>query len=59
MDQNFLDTERTPRELILFGAAAGGLLFSVIGMILSSVPIALAGLALAGLGFAGFALQKS
>ncbi len=58
MERNFLDRERTPKELILFGSVAGGLLISIVGIILSSIPTALTGIALIALGLTGFAMQK-
>jgi hypothetical protein len=52
------DMERTSRELLLFAIACFGVLMGAVGVILSSVPLAIFGLVILCLSLAGFAIKN-
>jgi hypothetical protein len=50
--------ERTSRELLLFAIACLGVLMGLVGIIITSVPLAVFGLILLCMSLAGFALRN-
>ena len=57
MNQDSLNAERTPRELLLFALAAFGLLLGVVGVVITSVSMAIFGALLMLTAVSGFAVR--
>jgi nitrate reductase NapE component len=53
-----IEPERSSRELILFAIIAFGLLLSVAGLVVSSIPMWILGLVFGGTGLGGFWVRQ-
>ncbi len=58
MNGQLIDAERSSWELILFAVASLGLLMAIVGVILSSIPIAIFGLLFLVMSMCGFLLRQ-
>ncbi len=59
MNGQLIDAERSSWELILFAIASLGVLMGLIGVILSSIPIAIFGLLFLAMGVGGFLVRQA